>query len=138
MTKLRCFVKINNVGDKMKYSLTYLKQHQSEGINLEIDFSKELNLLTDVKKISKCVVKGNYSIVDYDYVRFSLTVSAVVTFIAADTLKEIDREINVIINDDVSFDTEYKIINEMIDLYELVWGWFVAEIPLIVYEKEEE
>ena len=33
--------------------------------------------------------------------------------------------------------TEYQIKDGKIDLYELVWGWFVAEMPLIVYEKEK-
>lgn len=122
----------------MLLTMTYLKQHQSEGLNLEIDFSKEIENLTDIKKIGNCSVTGNYVFLGDSVIEFNLIVRAEVTFVAADTLNLIKRTIEVNIDDEVSYETEYKIVNEKINLYELVWGWFISEVPLTVYEKEEE
>lgn len=122
----------------MIFTMTYLKQHQTEGINLEMDFSKEIESLTEIESIDSCIVTGKYIIFDENTVEFNLTAKADVTFIAADTLNLIKRTIEVKIDDEVSLETEYKLINDKINLYELVWGWFISEVPLAVYEKEEE
>ncbi len=138
MTIINNFVIILDVGDKMNYTVTYLKQHQSEGINLEMDFSKEINGLPEIVKIDSCTVTGNYTFLNDSIIEFHLLAKADVTFQAADTLNLIKRTVEVLINDEVSDDSEYKIVNDKINLYELVWGWFISEVPLTVYEKEEE
>ncbi|MCK9166153.1 MAG: hypothetical protein WCS12_03740 [Acholeplasmataceae bacterium] len=139
MTKNNCFVTIANVGDKMTYTLLYLKQHQTEGIDLSLDFNKEVELLSEVTKIGPCHVKGNYRFLDDNYLSFNLKAVAEVTFVAADTLNLIKKRVEVQIEDELANNdkTEYQIKDGKIDLYELVWGWFVAEMPLIVYEKEK-
>ncbi len=122
----------------MMLTMTYLKQHQVEGLNLELNFSKEVENLSNIKIIDSCSVTGNYVFLGDDIIEFNLVAKAEVTFEAADTLNLIKRTIEVKIDDEVSFETEYKIVNDKIDLYELVWGWFISEVPLLVYEKEEE
>ena len=68
---------------------------------------------------------------------FSLDVSVELTYLTSDTLKEKKYKLEFHLDDEVSdtSETEYKIIDNKVDIYELVWGWLAAEMPLHIYEN---
>lgn len=120
----------------MVFTLLELKENQFHGLDLEIDYKKELKLLDMIEDIGLCHVKGSYKFLYSTYLEFDLDVSVELTYLTSDTLKPKTVELNFRLEDEVSdtTKTEYKIIDNKIDIYELVWGWLVAEMPLNVYE----
>ena len=91
-----------------------------------------------VEDIDTCFVKGTYSFSHSQYLNFELDVKAEITMLASDTLKPIKYIVKFKLIDEVSntTKTEFQIKNFEIYFYELVWGWFITEIPYGVYEKD--
>ncbi|NMA05601.1 MAG: hypothetical protein GX931_04435 [Acholeplasmataceae bacterium] len=121
----------------MIYTLLELKENQFYGIDLEIDYKKELKNLDIIEDIDICYVKGTYKFLYSTYLEFSLDVSVELTYLTSDTLKEKKYKLEFHLDDEVSdtSETEYKIIDNKVDIYELVWGWLAAEMPLHIYEN---
>lgn len=121
---------------KVVYTLLELKENQFHGIDLEIDYKKELKLLDMIEDIGICYVKGSYKFIYSTYLEFKLDVSVELTYLTSDTLKPKKYQLNFHLEDEVSdtSQTEYKVIDNKVDVYELVWGWLVAEMPLNIYE----
>ncbi len=119
----------------MILTLNDLHTQQSKPFEFTLDFKKEMEQSSSISEISKALVSGAYMFLDDETIRFNLEVSLTVTVIAADTLNPIEVPMHIQILDDVSKnDTEYRIINDRVDLYELVWGWVAAEMPYGVFE----
>lgn len=120
----------------MVYTLLELKENQFHGIDVSIDYKKELKLLDMIEDIGLCHVKGTYKFLYSTYVEFNLDVSVELTYLTSDTLKPKKYQLTFHLEDEVSdtSKTEYQIIDNKVDLYEMVWGWLVAEMPLNVYE----
>ena len=123
---------------KMTYTLDYLNKHQNEPLSFTLDFKNEAKELVMVEDIDTCFVKGTYSFSHSQYLNFELDVKAEITMLASDTLKPIKYIVEFKLIDEVSntTKTEFQIKNFEIDFYELVWGWFITEIPYGVYEKD--
>ncbi len=102
-----------------------------------MNFKKEIDEMIMVEDISDCFVKGSFEFITSSFIRFNLDVEVELNLITSDTLKLIKYPLSFKIQDEVSdtSETEYKIINNQIDFYELVWGWLVTEIPNNIYEK---
>lgn len=122
----------------MIYTLNYLNEHRNKPLNFTLDFSKEVEGLIMVEHIGECSVTGTYSFANSRYLEFDLDVKAEVIVLASDTLNPIKLNIEFNLIDDVSetTKTEYQINNEAIDFYELVWGWFITEIPYRIFEED--
>lgn len=124
----------------MIITLDYLKENRNKPLNLKLDFSKETKELAMVEEIGECSVSGHYSFSYSRYLNFELDVKAEITMLASDTLNPIKHTVEFTLVDEVSdtSQTEYQIKNESIDFYELIWGWFITEIPYGIYEKDKE
>lgn len=124
----------------MIYTLDFLKEHRNKPLNFTLDFSKEVKDLVMVEQIGECSVKGTYTFAHNTYLEFELDVKAEVIMLASDTLNPIKINVEFTLIDEVSetTKTEYKIKDDAIDFYELVWGWFITEIPYWIYEREQE
>lgn len=120
----------------MIYTLDYLKKHAVEGIHVVLDFKRELETTDLIADIGPCQVNGSYQFIYSRAVEFTLDVKVDITIISADTLNPILYPLHFTITEEVSdtSEAEFKISEDKIDLYELVWGWLVAEIPYVVYE----
>ena len=130
------FVIINFAGDNMIYTLDYLKKHVGNSINEVLDFKKELETIDLITDIGPCHVNGTYQFIYSRAVEFILDIKVDITITSADTLNPILYPLHFTITEEVSdtSDAEFKISEDKINLYELVWGWLVAEIPYVVYE----
>lgn len=120
----------------MIYTLKELKDNQFRGIDLTLNYKKELKNLDMVQDIGPCYVKGTYTFLYSKEIEFDLEVSVELIYITSDTLSEKKYLLEFNINDIVSDSTqsEYRIIDDKVDIYEIVWGWLAAEMPLNVYE----
>lgn len=121
---------------KMIYTLKELKDNQFRGIDLTLDYKKELKNLDMIQDIGPCYVKGTYMFLYSREIEFDLEVSVELIYMTSDTLSEKKYLLEFNINDIVSDSTqaEYQITDDKIDIYEIVWGWLAAEMPLNVYE----
>ncbi len=90
-----------------------------------------------VEDIGQCFVSGSYSFLYSTHIRFELDIKVDLTLIAADTLNPINFPLEFKLIDEVSYssETEYKIKDDKVDLYEMVWGWLAAEMPYGIFEK---
>ncbi|MDY0210726.1 MAG: hypothetical protein RBQ91_04895 [Acholeplasma sp.] len=125
----------------MIYTLEKLKNECSlNGINLELDFKDRLENQTILYDINPVIVTGNVSFLTQRNLHFKLEVKTTVTLPCALTLKPVLHDLSFVIEEDVSdeLDSEYRIINEKVDLAEIVWGALVCEIPLKVYAEDAD
>lgn len=122
----------------MTFTLDYLKENQNKPLDFTLEFQDEVKNLVMVQDISSCSVKGSYSFTHSRYLNFILNVKAEVTLLAADTLNPIKHLVEFSLIDEVSdtTKTEYQIKDNKIDFYEMVWGWFITEIPYRVFERD--
>lgn len=122
----------------MTYTLDYLKANQNKPLKFTLNFKDEAKELVMVEDIATCYVEGTYKFKNNRYLNFTLNVKAEVTLLAADTLNPIKHLVQFTLIDEVSdnFQTEYKINNNQIDFYDLVWGWFITEIPYRIFERD--
>lgn len=122
----------------MTYTLDYLKTNQNKPLKFTLDFKDEIRNLAMVEDIDTCYVSGTYSFTNSRYLNFTLDVKAEITMLASDTLNPIKHLIEFTLVDEVSetSKTEYKIKDNQIDFYEMVWGWFITEIPYRIFERD--
>lgn len=122
----------------MIYTLEYLRANQNKPLEFTLDFKDELKGLVMVEDIKTCYVSGNFQFTHSRCLRFKLAVHAEVTLLASDTLNPIPHTVKFTLVDEVSDtdETEYKINTDKIDLYEMVWGWFITEIPYRAKERD--
>lgn len=122
----------------MTYTIDYLRANQNRPLDFTLDFKDEIKELVMVEDIETCFVKGTFSFKHSRYLDFKLDVKANVTLLAADTLNPIKHVVEFTLIDEVSetTQTEYKIKDGKIDFYEMVWGWFITEIPYRVFERD--
>lgn len=120
----------------MIYTLDFLKNHAGDGIHEVLDFKRELETTDLISDIGPCQVDGSYQFIYSRSVAFTLEVKVDIFIISADTLNPILYPLHFTITEEVSdtSEAEFKISENKINLYELVWGWLVAEIPYVVYE----
>ena len=123
--------------NKMIYTLDYLKQRNGQPLNFKLNFKKEIEDMIMVEDIGQCFVSGSYSFLYSTHIRFELDIKVDLTLIAADTLNPINFPLEFKLIDEVSYssETEYKIKDDKVDLYEMVWGWLAAEMPYGIFEK---
>jgi|SRR5690554_575037 len=122
----------------MTYTLDYLKANQNKPLEFTLDFKDEIKGLVLVEDIKTCYVNGTFSFTHSRYLNFTLKVKAEVVLLAADTLNPINHLVEFTLIDEVSDSskTEYKINDNKIDFYEMVWGWFITEIPYRIFERD--
>lgn len=121
----------------MKLTLNELENNYKRTLQFTLDFKKEIIDSSSITNISDAIVEGAYQFLD-NKINFYFEVSLTVTIIASDTNNPVEVPMHVIINDDVSDEetSEYKINNNRVDLYELIWGWVAAELPYGVFEHK--
>jgi len=122
----------------MIYTLDYLRENQNKPLKFTLDFKDEAKELVMVEDIETCFVSGSYSFSHSRYLNFILDIRAEITLIASDTLNPIKHIVEFQLIDEVSdtTKTEYQIKGDKIDFYEMIWGWFITEIPYRIFERD--
>lgn len=123
----------------MIYTLDKLKNEiANHGIDIEIDYKNHLQHQTLMLDIEPVKVTGDVSFIAHRQVRFDLHVEAHLILPCAITLKPVayplSFDIEEIVSDDL--DSEYRIVEDKIDLKEIVWGLLIPEIPMKVYAED--
>lgn len=125
----------------MIYTLDKLKNECSlNGIDVKLDFKDRLVDQTILYDIDPVQVTGTVSFLTQRNILFKLEVSTRVILPCALTLKPVPYDLSFTIEEDVSDDleSEYRIVNDKVDLAEIVWGALICEIPLKVYADDAD
>ena len=120
--------------DKLKNEIAY------QGLELEIDFKdmlKDQSLMLDIDHVK---VTGQVTFINSRMINFDLKVEANLTLPCAISLKPVryplSFEFEEIVSDDL--DSEYKIVEDKVDLKAIVWGAIIPEIPMAVYADDAD
>ena len=123
----------------MVIDLNYLNRFGRINIDQEFVIDKEYYTNTDIIDLKKLYIKGEISIDYEDDIYFNVNISGTMILPCAVTLKEVDYDFNINIDESIGkFEEIIKKNKNSLDISEYLWENIVLEIPIRVVSRDKK
>ena len=123
----------------MVIDLNYLNRFGKINVDQQFNIDKEYFINTDIINLKKLHIKGEISIDYEDDIYFNVNISGTMILPCAVTLKEVDYDFDINIDESIGkFEEITKKNKNSLDISEYLWENIVLEIPIRVVSRDKK